>query len=136
MMDSVNVMVTSSLGDENLSRIAAVSPRVNLMDASVLWNAPDMLPDDKRTSDFSSEEFDSMLAQAEVIYGFRTPNNIIARAPQLKWIQVMLAGVDHFLTDDIQLLSFRVTCFRSVELDRHICNIFDLLGFVLWIKLV
>ncbi len=100
-MDSVNVMVTSSLGDENLRQIAAVSPRVNLMDASILWNAPDMLPDDKRTADFSSEEFDSMLAQAEVIYGFRTPRNLITRAPKLKWIQVMLAGVDHFLTDDI-----------------------------------
>jgi len=99
-MDSINILVTSALSAVALSRIAAVSPKIKIMDVSGLWDAPDMVTA-MRKGDFSNEKFEAMLAQAEIIYGFRPPQNIIVRGPKLRWIQTMLAGVDHFLTPDI-----------------------------------
>ena len=32
----------------------------------------------------SKEQFDALLAEAEVIYGLRLPRNDVARAPQMK----------------------------------------------------
>ena len=37
---------------------------------------------------------DSLLREAEVIYGLRLPQNILERAPRLKWVQTSSAGVD------------------------------------------
>ena len=99
-MESVNVLVISSISEQSLRQIAAVSPRIKLSDASNLWDAPDMVTAERK-GDISNEKFDALLAQAEVIYGFRPPQNVIARAPKLKWIQTMLAGVDHILDNDI-----------------------------------
>jgi D-2-hydroxyacid dehydrogenase (NADP+) len=47
------------------------------------------------------EQFDALLAEAEVIYGLMLSQNILARAPKLKWVQTMSAGVDRFATTDI-----------------------------------
>ncbi len=99
-MDTINILVTSVLSDNALRKIAAVSPRIKILDVSGLWDAPDMVTAEQK-GDFSNEKFEAMLAQAEIIYGFRPPQNVISRAPKLKWIQTMLAGVDHFLTPDI-----------------------------------
>jgi lactate dehydrogenase-like 2-hydroxyacid dehydrogenase len=87
-MESVNVLVSSAIGDKCLRQIAGISSRINLIDISGLLRA-------ERNGDLTSRaKLDVMLAKAEVIYGFRFPENIITRAPKLKWIQVMSAGVD------------------------------------------
>ncbi len=100
-MESVNVLTTpisfnASIGDECLRQIAAVSPRVKVTDVTDLFNA------EKRGDSTTKEEFDALLAETEILTGFRPPKNVIARAPKLKWFQSMLAGVDDFLTDDIR----------------------------------
>ena len=94
-MEPVNVLVTLSWIDKECQRqIANVSPRVNLRDASELLAA-------EQRGDFSSkEQFDALLADTEVIFGFKLPQNVIARAPRLKWIQANSAGVDILLDDD------------------------------------
>jgi len=99
-MDTINVVVLSAIGEENLRRIAKVSPKIKVFDGSKLWDAPDMVTTERK-GDFSNKEFEAMLADAEVVYGYRPPQNIIARAPKLKWLQSMVAGVDHILYDDI-----------------------------------
>lgn len=99
-MDTLNVLVTSSIGEECLRQIADVSPKIELWDASDLWDAPDIVTAERK-GDTTNEKFEALLAQAEVLYGYRPPQNVIARAPKLKWIQTMLAGVDHILADDI-----------------------------------
>jgi len=96
----LNVLVISSIGRESLRQIAAVSPKIKLQDASDLWDAPDMVTAERK-GDFSNKEFEALLAEAEVLYGYRFPKNVIASAPKLKWIQTMLAGVDHILDNDI-----------------------------------
>ena len=92
-MESVNVLVTSDAGDECLQQITAVSPKIKLMDVSDLFRA------EWRGDLASKEKLDALLATAEVIFGRRLPRNVITRAPTLKWIQTMGAGVDVHLVD-------------------------------------
>jgi D-2-hydroxyacid dehydrogenase (NADP+) len=79
------------VGAECLRRITDVSPEIKLLDAS------DLAAAEERGDSASREQYDSVLAQAEVVCGFIPPKNVIARAPKLKWIHSMLAGVDRFL---------------------------------------
>ena len=90
-MESINVLVTSVIGNECLQQIAEVSPKIKLTDVSGLLRA------ENRGDSASKEKLDALLSQAEVIFGLRLPQNVIARAPHLKWIQLMSAGVDRFL---------------------------------------
>ena len=94
-MESLNVLVTSVIGEECLQQIAQVSPKVKLTDVSGLLRA-------ENGGDFASKEkLDVLLADAEVIFGLRLPQNVISRAPELKWVQVMAAGVNRFLDSEI-----------------------------------
>ena len=102
-MESVNILVTSPIGDECLRQIAAISPKIALKDVSDFAKA-------EKREDFSSrEQFDALLAEAEIIYGSGAPRNIIDRAPRLKWIQTTNAGVDDFLDSAITGSSVIVT---------------------------
>jgi len=93
-METVNIMVTTPIETKYLDMISAVSPRV------IVHNASDIAKADMEGYDDFSGEFDTLLAKTEVIYGFRLPRNFLDRAPNLKWIQVMSAGVDRFLTSE------------------------------------
>ena len=102
-MESVSILVTTSIGDECLQQIASVSPRIKVRDVSEFTNA-------EKRGDFSfKEQFDILLAEAEIIYGAGPPQNIITRAPKLRWIQTTNAGVDDFLDSDIIRSSVMVT---------------------------
>lgn len=102
-MESVNVLVTTPIGDELLQHITNVSPRIKLSNVSELVRA-------EQRGDFArKDELDALLAQAEVIYGLRLPRNVIVRAPKLKWVQVMSAGVDRFLDDEFRQSSVIMT---------------------------
>jgi phosphoglycerate dehydrogenase-like enzyme len=50
-----------------------------------------------------------MMAEAEVIVGFVPTQNIVNRAPKLKWIQISAAGVERFITDEIKNSSIILT---------------------------
>ena len=95
-MDTVIVVVLSSVGNECLKQIAAVSPKIKILDTSCLWDAPDLVTAERK-GDFTNEDFNALLSQAEVIYGWRPPKNLLTRAPKLKWIQGMAAGADDVL---------------------------------------
>lgn len=102
-MGSVNVLVTTSIDDECLRQIATINPKIKVKDVSDFTGA-------EKRGDFSSQEqFDALLAEAEIIYGSGPPKNVIARAPKLKWIQTTNAGVDDFLDSDIIRSSVIVT---------------------------
>lgn len=109
LVESVNVLVTAPLGDEFVREIVAVSSRIKLCDISDLVAA-------EHKGDFSRrEELDALLSSAEVIYGLRLPRKVIARAPQLKWVQVMSAGVDRFLDSEFQRSSVTVTSVSGIH---------------------
>jgi len=108
-MESVNVLVTTPIGDECLRQITAICPKIKIRDVSDLFGA-------EQSGGFSSKEcFDTLLAEAEVIYGFGPPKNIIARAPKLKWIQSTSAGVDSLLDTDIVQSPVIVTNTRGMH---------------------
>ena len=99
-MGSVNVLVTSRIGDECLQQIASVSPRIKVTDVADLFRA-------ENSGDVAArEKLDALLAETEVVYGLRLPQNLLTRAPGLKWIQVMSAGVNRFL--DAEMIRSRV----------------------------
>lgn len=92
---TVNVLVMAQIGEECLSLIRSVSPGVRVQDVSDLSRA------DYLGNPAAREQLDARLADAEVIFAFRLPRNVISRAPRLKWIQVMSAGVDRFLDREL-----------------------------------
>jgi D-2-hydroxyacid dehydrogenase (NADP+) len=102
-VESVNVLVTAPIGDELLQQITSVSPKIKLSDVSELVRA-------EQKGDFARKgELDARLAEAEVIYGLRLPENVLARAPKLKWVQAMSAGVDRLLDDEFRQSSVIMT---------------------------
>ena len=68
----VNVLVTMPFGEARLARLRAVSPEIVVSAA------------DPATADYS---------RADVLYAGNPPRDL-ARAPQLKWVQVHMAGID------------------------------------------
>ena len=102
-MGPVNVMINALIGDELLRQITDVSPRIRLSNIYELARA-------EQRGDFASKDkLDALLAEAEVIYAFRLPNDVIARAPKLKWVQVMSAGVERFLDNEFRQSSVIMT---------------------------
>ena len=113
-MEPVNVLVISSrehlpIGEECLRQITAISPKIKLWDVSDLARA-------EQRGDFTSKErFDTLLADAEVIYGSVPLKNLIARAPKLRWIHTMLAGVDYLLDTNVAQSPVILTKTRGVH---------------------
>jgi phosphoglycerate dehydrogenase-like enzyme len=99
-MDSVNVLVVYPIGKECLKQIAAVSPKIKVQDASDLWSCVGKDITEPK-GDGLQEKRDSLLAQADILCGYTPPDNVALRAPRLKWIQTMLAGVNQFLNADL-----------------------------------
>lgn len=94
-MESINVLVTSAVGDECMQQIASIGPKIKLTSVSSLLRA-------ELAGDLvAKEKLDALLAEVEVVYGLRFPPNIVTRAPRLKWVQVMSAGVERFLDSDM-----------------------------------
>ncbi len=79
--------------DENMRKIAAVSPEINLKEASVLLS-------EEQNGDFSHKKnLDALFSGAEVLLARSLPNNVIKRAPRLKWIQMTFAGMESIVRD-------------------------------------
>ena len=87
-MTSLNIVVTRKLETGLLQQIAALDPSVTVLDGAD-FNAAEL------NSDFSyKDKLDNLLAKAQILLCDWPPKNIVSRAPNLKWIQSMLAGVD------------------------------------------
>ncbi|MFC1999045.1 D-2-hydroxyacid dehydrogenase [Chloroflexota bacterium] len=86
----VNVFVTTNISKDNLERIANADPAVNLTSVAELYKG-------ERNGDADATfKLDALLPEAEVAFGLNFPDNMIARAHNLKWIQVFLSGIDYF----------------------------------------
>ncbi|MFC1908798.1 D-2-hydroxyacid dehydrogenase [Chloroflexota bacterium] len=108
-MTQLNVLITRLLEEECLREITAVSPEIKLLDASALVTA-------EERGDFTfKEQLDAMFAEAEVMYWFWPPKNVVARAPKFKWAQSMLAGVDQSLYADIINSPVMLTNMRGIH---------------------
>jgi D-2-hydroxyacid dehydrogenase (NADP+) len=101
--EKIRVVLTTPVEEANLQKIQAVSERLKVDPLSPLILA-------ERKGDLSRKaELDGGLGEAEVVYGWihHFPQNLLSRAPRLKWIQTMSAGVDR-LPEDIMKSPVRV----------------------------
>lgn len=122
--DSVNetsdiqVVVIVAVADEVLSRIAAIDPRLRVIDARgwfddeiaeswPAWTAQRYLSRRpvrlrERSAQTSREERDRVLARADVIVGgFPFPLDLRARAPRLRWFHQLPAGASNLRRGDL-----------------------------------
>lgn len=112
-INTINVLVVNKLDDESLRKISAISPKIRVMTSSPFWEASDTTVGKKL--DCMDAEFNKLLSQTEIIFGYRPPINVIERAPNLKWIQTMLAGVDHFLDQDMVKSRITITNAKGIH---------------------
>jgi D-2-hydroxyacid dehydrogenase (NADP+) len=108
LMGQLNIVITRPLEEDCLREIMAVSPETQL------WDASDLVAAEQRGDFTSREKLDAMLAHAEVIYGW-PPQNVITRAPNLKWIQSLSAGLDYSSFADIYKSPVTVTNTRGMH---------------------
>lgn len=132
-MSVVNVLVVSRfrLGDGYLTDIAAVDPRISVKDgteqlvaelrsAGAQGQSMDLLNEEvklwrERRLPGAQESLDELLAQAEVIYSpLILPENLVPRAPRLKWIHLGATGVDQHLSTGIFQGNMAITNSRGV----------------------
>jgi phosphoglycerate dehydrogenase-like enzyme len=101
-MKSLNILVVTPAFDrstphadrECLRLIREVSRKIKVKDGAALAAA------ESRGDNSKKEKLDALLAWADVIFALRLPPNTIARAPKLRWIQAISAGVDHLTGSD------------------------------------
>jgi len=89
-LEKLNVVLTTPLEKASIEKIRSVSDRIQVDPVSSLILA-------ERKGDLSNQKkLDDLFNQADVVYGWihHFPKNLLARAPGLKWIQTMSAGVD------------------------------------------
>ncbi len=118
-MEKLHVLISVPLEKAYLEMIAAVDPRVELKYAVEEMRGERGLPGGSRhtlyphmvqpelTAKEASESLDRMLADTDVIFGWRLPLNLLSRAPRLKWVHGTGAGVD-FFTKGTELLQSNV----------------------------
>jgi D-2-hydroxyacid dehydrogenase (NADP+) len=102
-MKSINVLSTIALDDSSLRQITKISRRIKLT------NVADLAYAEQKGDIGAEEQLDTILAEAEIIYGFGLPKNVIARAPKLKWVQMISAGVERFLNEELRQSSVIMT---------------------------
>lgn len=107
--ESVRILVTDPIGERCLSQIAAVSRRLEIVDVS------DLLQVEQKGGFASDGELSLLLADTEVIFGFGLPHNLVRRAPKLKWIHTISAGVDHLMTDDVVTSPVIITTIKGMS---------------------
>ncbi len=113
-MDKINVLIVSGsdFNSEFLDNIAAIDPRISLRIGvkqfiEELRKKNAIALADRFENDFSfcsdrqennnEESLDDLLSQSEVIFGrMALPDNIIRRAPRLRWIHLQGAGLDAY----------------------------------------
>ena len=103
MSQEIKVVLTTPIDERSVLKIKAVGDRISVDQVSPLIVA-------ERKGDFASEEkLTLLLKQAEVIYGWihQFPRNLLERTADLKWIQVMSAGVDR-LPDEVLKSPIRI----------------------------
>jgi phosphoglycerate dehydrogenase-like enzyme len=82
----VKILCTLRFTEEQLAKLRAVSPRLVV---------------EQRTCHNAEEVGEALDEDAEVLYAFHLPDDLLARAPRLRWVQLHSAGADQLLSQPI-----------------------------------
>jgi D-2-hydroxyacid dehydrogenase (NADP+) len=113
-MHEVHIVVLNPVGEACLRQIAAVSGDLRVHDASNMFVFSDGAVTE-RPDPATGQELDALLSEAEIVYGFIPPHDLLARAPRLKWINAPSAGVDRFRTSGIAESPVMLTNSRGIH---------------------
>lgn len=94
-MEKLHILVTNDIGGENIRKIEDADTRVRVTEVTELVRA------DREGDADATKQLDDLLAEAEVFYGFWLPRDPVSRTPNLKWVQVLSAGVERYLRSEI-----------------------------------
>jgi D-2-hydroxyacid dehydrogenase (NADP+) len=108
-VETINLLVTTGIGEDGLKQIQDVSSRIKLTDVSELAQS------ERKGDAAAGKQLDALLAGADIIYGFSIPAKMVSRAPKLKWFQTMSAGVDRFLDDEFRRSPVIMTSVKGIH---------------------
>jgi glyoxylate/hydroxypyruvate reductase A len=121
----MEILVIHPVADEALGQIAAVAPRVKVIDARGWFDGEirDTWPSytvkrymgNRQSPASTRKERDELLARAEIILGgFPYPLDLRSRAPRLKWFHQLPAGASNLLRGDLWESDVIVTTSRGL----------------------
>lgn len=90
-MNPIKVLLTLRFTEEQLVRIRAVSPHLDVVQKSV--------PEGRDGMDVG----ELFVGDEEILYGFMPPRDL-SRAPKLKWVQLHSAGINHLINSNHPIL--------------------------------
>jgi len=99
---SKKVLMTLRFTEDQVDRIRAVSPQLEVVQKSVRENW-----DGKDTAEFFEGD-------EEIFYGFMPPRNLAA-APRLQWVQLHSAGINHLTDHPILQSDIRITTSSGIH---------------------
>jgi len=123
-MHTADILVIVRVPDEALARIAAATPRVNVVDARgwfddemrdtwPQWTGQRYLPH-RQAPATSRRQRDELLASAEIILGgFPFPLDLRSRASRLRWFHQLPAGASNLTRGDLWASDVMVTTSRG-----------------------
>jgi phosphoglycerate dehydrogenase-like enzyme len=107
VVDMLNVVVAFDLGEKHLQTLAAVSPEIALRRGFRNFDPARWQESHPGPTSFPPANLDDLLLQAEVLFSFRPPADLLRKAPRLRWLQLASAGAD-WVTDDPAMMASEV----------------------------
>jgi phosphoglycerate dehydrogenase-like enzyme len=125
----VNVLIARWLEEGFRRRIAEVDPRIRVFYAAEQVAAETKRPRgpiDRAPDEGAEVDLDSLLREAEVLYGLYFPGNILERAPRLRWVQTSSAGVDTLIVTKLwqsEVILTNMSGIHAVPAREHVLGI-------------
>jgi phosphoglycerate dehydrogenase-like enzyme len=108
--ETITVAVGFKVAPDVIAAIEAVDPRIRTVEIPELVQTVRFRPDDKGLSDEDGARIKSQLAEADILFGHNTvATEFLDAATNLKWFQVINAGVERLAADGALNRGFVVT---------------------------
>lgn len=115
-MKTINVLSASQFSDDLLTKLRAISSRLNVR---------------QQTCHDAAEVAAALTTDLEVLYTYHIPDDLLARAPHLRWIQLHSAGANHLLDHPVMRSDIVITTTSGLHAVRIAEFIFaSILAFV------
>ncbi len=100
MKDQVRVLCTLRFTQEQLDKLRAVSPRLVV---------------EQKTCHDAEEVQEVLDEDTEVLYAFPVPDDLLSKAPRLRWLQLHSAGADHLLGQPVMKSDVTITTISGIH---------------------
>jgi phosphoglycerate dehydrogenase-like enzyme len=108
----LNVVVLHQVEDACLADIAAVSPRLKVR---VGATAERLEKARRRSILYPPVDLNELLPDADILFAFDLPGNLVPSAPRLKWVQLTSAGVDQAATVGLLATGITITTTSGIH---------------------